>query len=137
MVANTAPIFSRIPEVQWVNGITAANTAKDGTGTVDTVFTADAAEGSYVERLVVRPRGTNVASVLRVFINNGSTNATASNNALFAEIGLPATANTETAAIAGLVVPLNIGLPPGYKINVTLGTAVVGGYVVTAVGGDY
>lgn len=137
MAANTAPIFTRTPKVQWANGITAANTAKDGTGTVDTVFTADATEGSYVERLIVRPRGTNVATVLRVFMNNGSTNATASNNALIAEQGLAATTNTEVAAIAGAVVPLNIVLPPGYKLNVTLGTAVAGGYVVTAVGGDY
>jgi hypothetical protein len=137
MAANTSPIFSRVPSLKWVNGITAANTAKDGTGTVDTVFTADATEGSYVERLVVRPRGSNVASVLRVFINNGSTNATASNNALFAELGLPATTNSEVAAIAGLAVPMNVALPPGYKINVTLGTAVAGGYVVTAAGGDY
>lgn len=137
MVANTSPIFTRAPDVQWVNGITAANTAKDGTGTVDTAFTADATEGSYVERLVIRPRGTNVASVLRVFINNGLTNATPANNNLFAEIGLPATTNIETAAIAGLVMPMNIALPAGYKINVTLGTAVAGGYSVTGVGGKY
>lgn len=137
MAANTSPIFTRTADVQWVNGITAANTAKDGTGTVDTVFTADATEGGFVERLVIRPRGTNVASVMRIFINNGSTNATASNNSLFAEIGLPATTNTEVAAIAGLVVPLSIPLPAAYKINVTLGTAVAGGYAVTAVGGKY
>ena len=80
MVANTAPIFSRQAHVSWVNGITAANTAKDGTGTVDTVFTADATNGSFLQKLIIRPRGTNVVSVLRVFLNNGSTNATAANN---------------------------------------------------------
>lgn len=137
MAANTTPIFTRVPKVQWANTITAANTAKDGTGTVTTVFTADATEGSYVERLIVRPQASNAATVLRVFINNGSTNTTASNNALIAEQGLAATTNTETGAIAGAVVPLNLPLPAGYKINVTLGTAVVGGYTVVAVGGDY
>jgi hypothetical protein len=136
MVANTAPIFSDTPHAEWANGITAANTAKDGTGTVDTVFTA-AADGSFVQKLIVRPRGTNVASVLRVFLNNGSTNATAANNVLIEEIGLPATTNSEVAAIAGMQLPLNIPIPAGYKINVTLGTAVAGGYAVTAVGGDY
>lgn len=137
MPGNTAPIFSKIARAAWVNGITAANTAKDGTGTVETVFTADATNGSYLQKLIIRPRGTNVVSVLRVFLNNGATNATATNNAMIGEIGLPATTNTEVAAIAGLELPLNLPIPPGYKINVVLGTAVAGGYAVTAMGGDY
>lgn len=137
MAANTTPIFSRQAHVSWVNGITAANTAKDGTGTVDTVFTADATEGSFLQKLVIRPRATNVASVLRVFMNNGSTNATAANNALIGEVTLPATTNSEVASIAGTELSLNIPIPAGYKINVTLGTAVAGGYVVTAIAGDY
>ena len=48
-----------------------------------------------------------------------------------------ATTNSEVAAIAGLVIPMNIALPAGYKIFVTLGTAVAGGYSVTGVGGKY
>lgn len=136
MPGNAAPIFSKVAKINW-GVITAANTAKDGTGTVVTVFTADATNGSFVQKLIVRPQGTNVASVLRVFLNNGSVNTTAANNSLVAEIGLPATTNSEVAAIAGMELPLNIPVPPGYKLNVTLGTAVAGGYAVTAVGGDY
>lgn len=136
-MGNTAPIFSKVAHVEWANGITAANTAKDGTGTVTSVFTADATSGSYLQKLVVRPRGSNVASVLRVFLNNGGSTATASNNALIAEMSLAATTNSETAAIMGYEVPLNIPVPPGYAVNVTLGTAVSGGYAVTAFGGDY
>lgn len=137
MPGNNAPIFSKVAHVEWVNGITAANIAKDGTGTVDTVFTADATNGSYVQKLVIRPRGTNVASVLRVFMNNGSTNATAANNALIAEQTLPATTLSEVAAQSGAELVLNLPVPPGYRIMVTLGTAVAGGYVVSAFGGDY
>ena len=137
MPANTAPIFSKTPVAQWAAGVTAANTAKDGTGTVNTVFTADATNGSYLQKLIVRPLGTNVASVLRLFLNNGSTNATAANNALIAEQSLPATTNTEVAAIAGFEIPMNIPVPPGYKINMTLGTAVAGGYTVAGIGGAY
>ena len=137
MPSNTAPIFSKIARAAWVNGLTAANIAKDGTGTVDTVFSADATNGSYIQKLIIRPRGTNVASVIRVFLNNGLTNATAANNALIGEVGLPATTISEVGALAGLELPLNIPVPPGYKINVTLGTAVAGGYAVTAMGGDY
>jgi len=136
MVANTAPIFTDIPNIAFVNGITAANTAKDGTGTVSTIFTAGA-DGAFVQKLKIRPRGTNVATVLRVFLNNGGTNATATNNILYEEVGLPATTNTEIAAIVGLDLPLGIALPAGWTIFVTLGTLVAGGYAVTAVGGDY
>ena len=137
MPANTAPIFSNVPHNEWAPVFTAANTAKDGTGTVNTVFTANALNGSYLQKLIVRPLGTNVASVLRVFLNNGATNATAANNVLIAELGLVATTNTEVAAIAGYELPINLPLSPGDKINVTLGTAVAGGYAVSAHGGDY
>ena len=137
MPANTAPIFSKIARAAWVNGLIASNIAKDGTGVVDTVFTADATNGSYLQKLIIRPRGTNIGSVLRVFLNNGASNATVTNNAMIAEIGLPATTNSEVQSLAGLELPLNIPIPPGYKINVTLGTAVLGGYSVTAMGGDY
>ncbi len=138
MAANTAPIYSRKGRINWAApALTAANTAKDGTGTVTTVFTADATEGSFLQKIIVRPRGTNVASVLRLFLNNGLTNATADNNALIMEIGLPSTTLSEVAALAGVEVPMNMILPAGYKINATLGTAVAGGYMVTGIGGDY
>jgi hypothetical protein len=137
MSGNTAPIFSKAAHVEWDTGITLANTAKDGIGIVDTVFTADAINGSYLQKLTVRPRGTNVATVLRVFLNNGASNATASNNVLIAELSLPATTNSEVAALSGYEIPMNIALPAGYKVNVALGTAVAGGYAVSAFGGDY
>ena len=136
MVANTAPIFTDIPNIAFVNGVSAANTAKDGTGTVDFIFTAGA-DGAFVQKLKIRPRGTNVATVMRVFLNNGGANTTATNNILYDEVGLPATTNTEVAAIVGNELPMNIALPAGWRIFVTLGTAVAGGYAVSAVGGDY
>lgn len=139
MAANTAPIYARTPDNQWPSSpiLTTANTAKDGTGTVATVFTADATEGSVLQRIVVRPTGTNVASVLRVFLNNGGSNATAGNNVLIDEIGLPATTLIETAAMTGLDKTYNLPMKPGYKINVTLGTTVAAGWAVSAHGGHY
>ena len=102
MPANTAPIFSAKGAIQWNPAIlNTANTAKDGTGTVATVFTGNAAgnnAGNFVQKLVARPLGTNVATVLRVFINNGSVNTTAANNSLIAELTLPATTLSEIAA---------------------------------------
>jgi len=80
MTANTQPIFPLTPKVSW-GTVTTANTAKDGTGTVVTVFTAGA-DGSRIDQIKVRALGTNVATVIRFFVNNGSTNATAANNSL-------------------------------------------------------
>lgn len=138
MAANTAPIFTLIPETQWgATAITTANTAKDGTGTVLTVFTAGATDGSYVQRVRFRPSGTCVQTVARLFINNGATNATAANNILFDEITLSAITGSETAAQPSFEIPLNFALPAGYKLNVTIGTTVAAGWYVSAIGGDY
>jgi len=138
MAANTNPIFTRSADVQWAGAaLTAANTAKDGTGTVATVFTADATEGGFVHKLVARALGTNVATVLRIFVNNGGSNATAANNVLFAEMTLPATTLSEVAALAAYELPLNIALPAGYRINCTIGTAVAAGYALSVYGGKY
>jgi hypothetical protein len=146
MPANTAPIFTLTPDIQWGSvddnsGATAgpmlsANTAMDGTGFVTTVFTAGA-NGSYVTKLVARPVGSNAATVLRVFINNGSTNATQANNCLIGEMSLPLVTLSNTAAFQALELPLNFALPGGYKLNCTLGTLVLGGIRVSVIGGDY
>jgi hypothetical protein len=137
MPANTAPIFTLVPEVSWgTTAITTANTAKDGTGTVLTVLTAGA-NGSYVQRVRFRPSGTSVQTVARLFINNGSTNATAANNILFDEITLSAITVSETAAQPSFEIPLNFALPAGYVLNITIGTTVAAGWYVSAIGGDY
>lgn len=133
---NTKPIYSGYPDLAW-GTVATANTAKDGTGTVVTVFTADATNGGRVEKLKVRAAGTNVATVLRVFINNGSTNATAANNTLYTEATIAATTLSEVAALADNEITLTLALKPGYKINVTIGTTVAAGLAVTGVGGKY
>lgn len=137
MPANTAPIFPVVPSIQWAAAaITAANTAKDGTGAVTTIFIG-AANGSRVDYLKIRPIGTNVATVMRIFINNGASNAVAANNVLFLERSINSSTLSETSELADTYVPLDLGLPPGYKINVTLSTAIAAGVAVSGVGGDY
>jgi hypothetical protein len=146
MAANNLAIYSRVGAIGWVSTGTAANTATDGTGTVATIFTADATNGGRVERLRFRAKGANVATVCRIFINNGLTNATAANNTLYAEITLPITALSQVAASLLQEFPQIGGadqtafplvLPPGYTLTCTLGTAVATGYSVTACGGAY
>lgn len=138
MAANTAPIFTLSPDVQWGSTVlTTANTAMDGTGTVLTVFTADATNGGFVQQLIWRAAGSNVSTVGRIFINNGSSNATPANNILIGEITLYITTAAAAAATQHFVYPLNFALPAGYKINVTIGTTVAAGYYVSCIGGKY
>jgi hypothetical protein len=136
MVANTTPIFPLTPNISVGQTIATANTAKDGTGTVATVHTAGA-NGSRVEKLRIRGLGTNVATVLRLFINNGLTNATAANNILHEEITLPATTLSETSQLLNQEIGLGISLPAGYKLMCTIGTTVAAGYALSAIAGDY
>ena len=135
-MANTSPIWSKEGNTSWAT-LTTANTATDGTGTVETIFTADATNGGKVEKIIAEASGTNTASVLRIFINNGTDPSTATNNTLFRQVGLPATTLTQLAGQAPVIVHLNFALPAGYKINVTIGTTVSAGWAVTAVGGNY
>jgi hypothetical protein len=145
MPGNNDPIYSKAGDLSKDSGtsmnqpITAAANDFTGAGANNSVvFTADSVNGSYVQRLRFKGNGTNVASVARIFINNGSANTTAANNSFYGEIPLPST----TAAAAALTSPdfdyaLNLALPPGFRIVVGLGTAVAGGWTVVPVAGKY
>jgi len=164
MAGNTSQIFSKVGVVGFCK-LQAAQTTMDGTGTLDaagtattvnghlgTLFTADATNGGRVERIRFMAEGTNVATVLRIFVNNGSTNATAMNNVLIAEISLPATTASNSAPVNGsgvneLPTPPHVSafdltafpivLPPGYKLMACLGTVVASYWDVVAFGGAY
>jgi hypothetical protein len=139
MAANTAPISPITPTPLAFNTVhqLTANTAMDGTGTVNLIMTAGT-NGSRVNRLVVQHLGTNVATVMRIFLNNGSTNATATNNSLVAEATIAANTLSQVAASVPVTIPLNQVMPAGYKLYYTIGTTVASGHAVTAVdAGDY
>lgn len=138
MPQNTAPIFTLNPTAGWAALLT-ANAAKDGTGTVSTIMTANASNGAFLSRITFEPVGTNVATIARIFLNNGAVNSTPANNTLIAQINLPATTLSETSTLnlTPMQQSFNIAIPPGYKINVVLATAVAAGWHITAFGGDY
>lgn len=136
MSANTTPIFVGTPRNSYITTGVNANTALDGTGTVATVFTAGT-NGSKVETVNLWNLGTNVATVVRFFVNNGSTNSTASNNALVNEVTWAINTLSQTAASTPVVWQPNMYLPAGYKLNCTIGTAIAAGIMVNSVGGDF
>lgn len=140
MAGNASPIFSRVGEIEWGAATLATVSAADYTGVGahnQLCFTADATNGGYVQRLRFKAIGTNVAAVARVYINNGSTNGTATNNTLYGELSLPATTAATTSATVDVDYPLNFALPPGYRIYVGLGATVAAGWIVTTIGGAY
>jgi hypothetical protein len=144
MPANTLPIYSKVGDVSN-NGITGMNqlvtaAANDYTGisaNTSLVFTADATNGGFLQRLRFKAGGTNVASVARIFLNNGSIPTTAANNVFYGEVSLPATTAIATAATVEIDYPLNFVLPAAFRVYFGLGTAVAAGWVCTAIAGKY
>jgi hypothetical protein len=139
---NSEPIFSRVADIQWAESIDTANNTIDLTsGTSYLAFTADATNGGFVRnaRVKVNPANNSAATVVRFWLNNGSAVGTASNSALIGELGLPSTTTSATAPLPDFDYGLNMALPPGYAIYVTVGTAPGGSceLTVTIFGGKY
>lgn len=138
---NVSPVYSRVGDIQWGTVNLAANTALDGTGTVKTIFTADATNGGLVQAVRGMHAGTNIATAVRIFVNNGLTNATAANNWLLVDFS--ALANTISQTLASVVAffsntdPFPLMLPPGYTLLETQGTAVAAGISAGAIAGKY
>ena len=83
MAANSSPIYSRLGSVQ--GGITLTTQAADYTGqNINNVvaFQADPTNGSFVQRLRFKALGTNVATVARIYINEGNLNLASSVSAV-------------------------------------------------------
>jgi len=144
MPGNIDPIFSKVGDVSRDSGTTmpvsmtaAANDYTGISANYQLVFTADATNGGFIQRLRMKALGTNVASVMRIFINNGSTPGTATNNIFYGEVSLPATTAIATAATVEIDYPMNMPLNPGFRVYAGLGTAVAAGWHVCAVGGKY
>lgn len=143
MAAGTAPIYTATPDVS-TNGTT-------GNATTLTTATADytgasanhslvhtaGANGSYVRKIRFKAIGSNVASVARIYLNNGSTNGTGANNTFYGECSLPATTATNTASTVDIDYPMEIALPASWRIYVGLGTTVAAGWVPVTVAGQY
>lgn len=138
MVANTAPIFGDTINDSWSGIITSADTSFSAPSTAGVLCFTAGVDGAMLFRLLAKAIGTNVQTVLRIFVNNGSTVATAGNNCLIKEITLPATTSTANAATStDIEVALNLKMVAGHRIYVAIGTAVSAGWNIFAEGADY
>lgn len=148
MAANTAPRYTLIGDYS-----TNANTTSSATmGAAITTATGDftgvsanharlftaGADGSRIVGIHFEALGTNVQTVARIYINNGGSQTTASNNAIVGQLTLPATTTSNTSAIGSsdYYFPGPAGyadLPPGFTVWVGLGTTVASGWEITPI----
>jgi len=152
MAANTAPIYTNVPQRSgsiWTSSLT-GNTKSDGTGTIGTdmvlAFTADATDGSRVERLRFVPCASSAATattatVLRVYISTVASGATTrADTHLWTEVACPATtADQTTVAVNAIEVPMGISLPAGATVLWSMHHAAAANtsWACNAVGGAY
>ncbi|MEN9885488.1 MAG: hypothetical protein RL758_66 [Pseudomonadota bacterium] len=128
------PSYAAAPKC-GIAQISTANTARDGTGTIGTVFTA-AATGSRIDAINIKATGTTTAGMIRLFIHDGSTSR------LIDEV--PVLATTPSATVPSFEVNLNtntmahflpIILPNGFSLRASTNNAET--FNVIAFGGDF
>jgi len=115
--------------ITWSRPI-AADASKDGTGGT-LIMVADAVFGSIVSFVRVISAGSTAAGVFNLWINNGSMMGNEKNNTLFESIDIPACSGG--SANRHIDIPLDLELPPGYKLTYSLGSASDGFLHVTAI----
>lgn len=153
MVANTSPIYTLTPNVQFVkipttNAVAKSDGSSAGSGTdlMYNVFTAGA-DGSFVDRVrffsvASTANTTGVATTLRVFLSTVSSPGatTAANTELLGEVSVPAIASGHsTNATAPFEVVLGFPIESGQYIHVCQHVAQTTNqqWGALCIGGDY
>lgn len=118
-----------------IDQVSVANTARDGTGTIATIFTAGA-NGSRIDAIDIKAVGTATAGMIRLFLHNGT------NARLLTEV--PVTAITPSNTLPSWEAQLNANtmtqvlplvLPTGYSLRAATNNAET--FNVIALGGDF
>ncbi len=131
-----------VNSIEWVPYLVLqANNARDGTGTPNWVFRPKE-KTVFFRRVRIQPAGNNVATVARLFINNGDDHTVPANNILFDEVTCPATTTTSHAAqITYVPITVNLWLTAGRRVNVTFGIldapGTDAGFYLSSIAGQY
>lgn len=117
MAGNIAPIFPKAPVngVATLTGATPITTRTNITGTTGLVKLTDTStDGTRVDAIRIKCKGTSVASSLFVWYYDGTTSY------LLDEIGIdPITANTTTASFTTTRFYTNLNLPGTHQLYVS------------------
>ena len=132
MAVTATPIYRQANRVAVAQAST-ANTNRDGSGTLATVFTAGS-NGSQLDHIDITAAGTTTAGMVRLFIHDGT------NARLWKEVLV--TALTPSATVKGFASTIDCSersnalyLPSGYSLRAATHNAE--SFNVVAVGGDY
>lgn len=145
IIPNTTPIVPVVGNIGWATAdgdggtagpIKTGNTAKNGSGAINKIFTAGA-NGSILNRLRFNPVGAQDGTVLRVFILNASGSPGVNDYILWREIPLPAITSGDMATPQDRFENVHMLIPPGYRIVVTINDTLPYGWRVMAEGADF
>lgn len=125
----TIPNFTSTPRI-GLGQVSAANTARDGTGTIETIFTAGT-NGSRIDWIEITATGTTTTNVVRLFLNDGTVTR------LLDEILVTAiTPSTSVEVFRQQLVYNNpLVLPSGWSLRASTNNAET--YNIFAFGGDF
>jgi hypothetical protein len=133
MPAGTSPIFPQAPIIGIASMVsnTAVTARTNIVGTTGlTQLTANSTNGSRIDFIEVQGQGTTVATIVDLWLNDGT------NSYLVEEISLPAaTANTTAFAASNTIAFTKLTLPPTYRLFVS--QQVSANVTVFAFGGTY
>ena len=149
----TQPLYAKVQVYDqfgaWtaVSTETAATSITGPTGSVSWTWTAITGAAGY--RLFIGPKPGGEYAYFNTTTNSYTQTVpyiagqieqpieNVTNNTFYGEISLPATTFVGNAATAEIDYPMNVALPPGYRVLAGLGLGIVSGWMVTAIGGKY
>ena len=99
------------------------------------LYTGPQSNGAYAYFATTSNSFTQTVPLLDTQLADPAT--TVVNNMFYGEVSLPATSVAQTSATAEIEYPMNLALPPGYRVLVGLGNAVTAGWYVMGIGGKY
>jgi len=133
MPAGTSPIFPQAPIIGIASLVsnTAVTARTNIVGTTGlTQLLANSTNGTRVDFIEVQGQGTTVATIINLWLNDGT------NSYLVEEISLPAaTANTTAVAASNTIAFTKLTLPPTQRLFVS--QQVSANVTVFAFGGTY
>ena len=126
----SAPAFAATPRIGSVT-VSTTNAARDGTGTIATVFTAGAS-GSQIREVDLKATATTNAASVVLFLYDGTTYS------VLTEVAVSAiTASATTASYSSSVRFDNLFLPANWSLRASITAAPASGtVVVVALGAD-
>lgn len=124
---STSAQYAATPKTA-VAQVTTANAARDGTGTLATVFTAGAS-GSRIDDIAIIATGTTTAGMVRLFLHDGT------NARLWREVAVSAiTPSATVSPFSSLLGNLALVLQTGWSLRASTHNAETFNVLVTRAG---